>query len=68
MNSIVREKVQEFVKARGGHEPHFEEVHDPQQPEGIRDLAGKLLREFAQDAKEVYQAVRDEPSKQTGHH
>ena len=59
MNSIVREKVRESVKACGGPEPHFEEVHDPQQPEGIRDLAGKLLREFAEDTKEVRRVVAD---------
>lgn len=59
INSIVREKVQEFAKAGGADEVHFEQVHDPMQPEGIRDLASKLLREFAEDTKEVRKAVAD---------
>jgi hypothetical protein len=59
INSIVRERVQEFAKAGGAEEVHFEQVHDPMQPEGIRDLAGKLLREFAEDTKEVREAITD---------
>jgi hypothetical protein len=61
INSIVREKVQEFARLGGVEEVHFEEVHDPAQPEGIRDLAGKLLREFAADMSTLKDAVM-EPS------
>lgn len=63
IQGVVREKVQEFVKASGGHEPHFEEIHDPMQPEGIRDLASKLLREFAADMTTLKGAVTESSAK-----
>lgn len=59
IHRIVREKVHEFVKAGGGGEPQFIDVQDPEQPEGIRDLAGKLLREFAEDTENVRANIFD---------
>lgn len=51
VNSIVKEKVSESAKAGGVEEVRFEEVGDPSQPLGIRDLAASLAREFVSDMK-----------------